>query len=97
MPTPKFANLQAILAEESEPETGVVAERAEERLEAEMRSVLIDFFERFFLWCALFRPVEGSRGTRRRPCASFSKTVGSGASSASATCSSARDWPCTAH
>ena len=64
MPTPKFANLQAILAEESEPETGVVSERAEERLEAEMRRVLIDFFERFFLWCALFRPVRGSRGMR---------------------------------
>ena len=64
MPTPKFANLQAILAEESEPETGVVSERAEERLEAEMRRVLIDFFERFFLWCALFRPVKGSRGMR---------------------------------
>ena len=64
MPTPKFANLQAILAEESEPETGVVSENAEERLEAEMRRVLIDFFERFFLWCALFRPVRGSRGMR---------------------------------
>ena len=33
-------------------------------LEAEMRRVLIDFFERFFLWCALFRPVKGSRGMR---------------------------------
>ena len=64
MPTPKFANLQAILAEESEPETGVVSESDEERLEAEMRRVLIDFFERFFLWCALFRPVRGSRGMR---------------------------------
>ena len=50
MPTPRFANLQAILAEESEPETGVVSKRAEERLEAEMCRVLIDFFERFFLW-----------------------------------------------
>ena len=38
MPTPKFANLQAILAEEGETGTGVVSERAEERLEAEMRS-----------------------------------------------------------
>ena len=38
MPTPKFANLQAILAGESETETGVVSENAEERLEAEMRS-----------------------------------------------------------
>ena len=64
MPTPKFANLQKILAEEGETETGVVSERAEERLEAEMRRVLIDFFERFFLRCALFRPVEGSRGMR---------------------------------
>ena len=41
-----------------------MSERAEERLEAEMRRVLIDFFERFFLWCALFRPVRGSRGMR---------------------------------
>ena len=39
-------------------------EMAEERLEAEMRRVLIDFFERFFPWCALFRPVKGSRGMR---------------------------------
>ena len=39
-----------------------MSERAEERLEAEMRRVLIDFFERFFLWSALFRPVRGSRG-----------------------------------
>ena len=64
MPTPKFANLQKILAEEGETETGVVSERAGERLEAEMRRALIDFFERFFLWCALFRPVKGSRGMR---------------------------------
>lgn len=63
-PVPRFANLQAILAEESETETGVVSENAEERLEAEMRRVLVDFFERFFLWCALFRPVSGSRGMR---------------------------------
>lgn len=41
-----------------------MSEKAEERLEAEMRRVLIDFFERFFLWCALFRPVKGSRGMR---------------------------------
>ena len=41
-----------------------MSEKAEERLEAEMRRVLIDFSERFFLWCALFRPVEGSRGMR---------------------------------
>ena len=64
MPTPKFANLQAILAEESDAETGVVSENAEERLEVEMRKVLIDFFERYFLWCAPFHPVEGSRGMR---------------------------------
>ena len=64
MPTPKFANLQEILAEESDAETGVVSENAEERLEVEMRKMLIDFFERFFLWCALFHPVEGSRGMR---------------------------------
>ena len=64
MPTPKFANLQAILAEESETGTGVVSERAEERLETEIRKTLIDFFERFFLWCALFCPVKGSRGMR---------------------------------
>ena len=63
-PVPRFANLQKILAEEGETETGVVSERAEERLEAEMRRVMIDFFERFFLWCALFRPVKGSRGMR---------------------------------
>ena len=41
-----------------------MTENAEERLDAEMRKVLIDFFERFFLWCALFHPVEGSRGMR---------------------------------
>ena len=64
MPTPKFANLQEILAEESDAETGVVSENAEERLEVEMRKMLIDFFERFFLWCALFHPVSGSRGMR---------------------------------
>lgn len=29
-----------------------------------MRRVLIDFFERFFLRCALFRPAKGSRGMR---------------------------------
>lgn len=37
MPTPKFANLQEILAEESDAETGVVSEKTEERLEVEMR------------------------------------------------------------
>ena len=63
-PVPRFANLMEILKEESETETGVVSENAEGRLEKEMRRVLIDFFERFFLWCALFRPVKGSRGMR---------------------------------
>ena len=42
MPTPKFANLQEILAEESDAETGVVSEKTEERLEVEMRRTLID-------------------------------------------------------
>ena len=40
MPTPKFANLQEILAEESDAETGVVSEKTEERLEVEMRRTL---------------------------------------------------------
>ena len=64
MPTPKFANLQEILAEESDAETGVVSEKTEERLEVEMRRTLIDFFEQFFHECALFHPIEGSRGMR---------------------------------
>lgn len=64
MPTPKFANLQEILAEESDAETGAVSEKTEERLEVEMRRTLIDFFEQFFLECALFHPIEGSRGMR---------------------------------
>ena len=64
MPTPKFANLMEILERESDAETGVVSAGAEGRLEVEMRKALIDFFERFFLWCALFRPVKGSRGMR---------------------------------
>ena len=63
-PIPKFASLQEILLEESDTEFGVVTEAAEERLDVESRRVLIDFFERFFLWCAVFRPVEGSRGMR---------------------------------
>ena len=66
MPTPKFANLMETLERESDAETGVVSAGAEGRLEVEMRKALIDFFERFFLWCALFRPVKGSRGMRRR-------------------------------
>ena len=41
-----------------------MSEKAEEKIEAEVRNVAIDYFERFFLWCALFRPVEGSRGMR---------------------------------
>ena len=64
MPTPKFANLMEILERESDAETGVVSAEAEGRLEVEMRRTLIDFFERFFLWCALFRPARGSRGMR---------------------------------
>ena len=64
MPTPKFANLQEILAEESDAETGVVSEKTEERLEVEMRRTLIDFFGQFFHGCALFHPIEGSRGMR---------------------------------
>ena len=48
MPTPKFANLQEILAEESDAETGVVSEKTEERLEVEMRRTRIDFFGQFF-------------------------------------------------
>ena len=63
-PSPKFASLQGILLEESDTETGVVSAEAEGRLEAEMRRTLIDFFERFFLWFAMFRPVAGSRGMR---------------------------------
>ena len=51
MPTPKFANLMEILERESDAETGVVSAGAEGRLEVEMRKTLIDFFERFFLWC----------------------------------------------
>ena len=62
---PKFASLQGILLEESDTETGVVSAEAEGRLEVEMRKSLIDFFERFFLWCALFQPVRGSRGMRK--------------------------------
>ena len=42
----------------------MVSKDAETRIEAEIRNVAIDFFERFFLWCALFHPVEGSRGMR---------------------------------
>ena len=64
MPTPKFANLMEILEEESDPENGTVSEKAEEKIETEVRNVAIDFFERFFLWCALYKPVEGSRGMR---------------------------------
>ena len=64
MPTPKFANLMEILEEESDPENGTVSEKAEGKIETEVRNVAIDYFERFFLWCALFRPVEGSRGMR---------------------------------
>lgn len=64
MPTPKFANLMETLERESDVGTGVVSAEAEGRLEVEMRKTLIDFFERFFLWCALFRPVKGSRGMR---------------------------------
>ena len=64
MPTPKFANLQEILAEESDAETGVVSEKTEERLEVEMRRTRIDFFGQFFHGCALFHPIEGSRGMR---------------------------------
>ena len=51
MPTPKFANLMEMLERESDAETGVVSAGAEGRLEVEMRKTLIDFFERFFLWC----------------------------------------------
>ena len=64
MPTPKFANLVEILETESDSENGVVSEKAEEKIEAEVKKVAIDFFERFFLWCALFKTVEGSRGMR---------------------------------
>ena len=64
MPTPKSANLQEILAEESDAETGVVSEKTEERLEPEMRRTLIDFFGQFFHGCALSHPIEGSRGMR---------------------------------
>jgi hypothetical protein len=64
MPTPKFVNLMEILEEEGNTENGVVSEAAEARLEESIRCVLIDFFERYFFWCALFRPVAGSRGMR---------------------------------
>lgn len=64
MPTPKFANFMEALGQEGDTETGVVSAEAEGRLEAEMRRTPVDFFERLFLGCALFRPVEGSRGMR---------------------------------
>lgn len=64
MQAPKFADLTGILAEESDTGTGVVSAEAEGRLEKQMRKTLIGFLERFFLWCALFRPVKGSRGMR---------------------------------
>ena len=64
MPGPKFANLMAVLAEEASPGDGTVSEKAEEKIESEARKVVVDLFERFFLWCAIFRPVEGSRGMR---------------------------------
>ena len=64
MPTPRFANLMEILEQEGESESGTVTANAEERIEAEVRNVAVDFFGRYFLWCALFRPVKGSRGIR---------------------------------
>lgn len=64
MPTPKFANLMQILADEGCAEDGVVSEAAEARIETEARNVAVDFFERYFLWCAMFHPVSGSRGMR---------------------------------
>ena len=64
MPAPRFADLMEILGRESDTETGVVSAAAEGRLEEQARKSPADFLERFFLWCARFRPSAGARGIR---------------------------------